>query len=136
MINNQGTSMISFVKGKTEISPDLPVEGFPVALLPQPTTIRFFSSFHFGLRLLITRPDIHLQYPGLIRFALPLIFTSPYRRLSLGQPASLETSYLVALSLWHAQSPDGKAWREDLSFSRLICSFSTFFRRPAILQDA
>ena len=107
----------------------------PSAFLIQFALTRPFSSLFLVRVIEITRPDIHLRhllYQGLIRLALHPILDDLCRRLSLGQPAGLETDLGVALRLSHAQSPDDKARREDLHFGKSIYVTRLLFQAACI----
>jgi len=79
----------------------------------------------------ITRPDIHLLHKSLVKVVLPYTFNDFRRRLSLGQPVSLETVYgciaKFACRVPRSARTDGKivGSRKSVLFVRLLSFLRT-----------
>ena len=130
------TSMISNVKGKTEISPDLQDWRTPRRLF---NTICLNSTFFFSLfgpcywdhatrhPFAVPRSDKVSVTPHLRR---------PLQKIEFGSTRRPRNIISVALRLSHAQSPDGKARREDLHFGKSMYVYSFCFRLPESPREA
>ena len=125
-----GTSMISNVKGETEISLDLPDWWTPGGYLLQSaaTTISFSSSFLVRVNE-ITRPDIHLLYPRSDKVSSTPYLWWPLQKIEFGstrQPwnsSMLHVFYSSTCRVPISARTGGKIFiSANLCFSQLLTS--------------